>query len=67
MITLSVELTEFCIFSTRDSLQQIVGFAHGQHEELKEQQEQLLQAHNLLASNSRSMLKAQVLYIDDLK
>ncbi|KMT09079.1 hypothetical protein BVRB_6g131870 [Beta vulgaris subsp. vulgaris] len=55
-------LTDFqskALQESRDSLQQIVGFAHGQHEELKEQQEQLLQAHNLLASNSRSMLKAQ--------
>ncbi|KAL9229459.1 hypothetical protein vseg_004923 [Gypsophila vaccaria] len=44
---------------SRVTLQQIVGFAHEQHQELREQQDQLLQAHERLASNSYSMLEAQ--------
>ncbi|XP_057543828.1 protein GAMETE EXPRESSED 1-like [Amaranthus tricolor] len=55
-------LTEFqseALEESRVSLQEIVGFAHGQHQELQEQQKQLLQAHNLLAINSKSMLEAQ--------
>uniref|UniRef100_A0A803KWU5 Cytochrome P450 n=1 Tax=Chenopodium quinoa TaxID=63459 RepID=A0A803KWU5_CHEQI len=55
-------LTDFqskALQESRATLQQMVGFAQGQHRELKEQQEQLLQAHNLLASNSKSMLEAQ--------
>ena len=47
-------------YSCRITLQQIVGFAQGQHQELMAQQEQLLQAHDRLASNSKSMLEAQV-------
>ncbi|CAO2831127.1 unnamed protein product [Amaranthus hypochondriacus] len=55
-------LTDFqseALEESRVSLQEIVGFAHGQHQELQEQQKQLLQAHNLLAINSKSMLEAQ--------
>ncbi|XP_074310180.1 protein GAMETE EXPRESSED 1-like [Silene latifolia] len=44
---------------SRVTLQQIVGFAHEKHKELREQQEQLLQAHDQLATNSKSMLEAQ--------
>ena len=51
---------QFWFMFFRVSLQEIVGFAHGQHQELQEQQKQLLQAHNLLAINSKSMLEAQV-------
>ncbi|KAL2906894.1 Protein GAMETE EXPRESSED 1 [Bienertia sinuspersici] len=55
-------LTDFqsnALQESRATLQQIVGFAQGQHQELKEQQEHLLTAHNLLASNSKTMLEAQ--------
>ncbi|XP_074275304.1 protein GAMETE EXPRESSED 1-like [Silene latifolia] len=44
---------------SRVTLQQIIGFAQGQHQELMKQQEQILQAHDRLASNSKSMLEAQ--------
>ncbi|XP_056692965.1 protein GAMETE EXPRESSED 1 [Spinacia oleracea] len=48
-------LTDFqskALQESRVTLQQIVGFAQGQHQELKQQQEHLLKAHNLLAINS---------------
>ncbi|KAL9245965.1 hypothetical protein vseg_019555 [Gypsophila vaccaria] len=55
-------LTKFqseALQESRITLEQIVGFARGQHQELMQQQEQLLQAHDRLASNSKSMLEAQ--------
>ncbi|KAK9678289.1 hypothetical protein RND81_11G201300 [Saponaria officinalis] len=55
-------LTKFqseALQESRITLQEIVGYVHGQHQELMQQQERLLQAHDKLASNSKSMLEAQ--------
>ncbi|KMT09481.1 hypothetical protein BVRB_6g129520 [Beta vulgaris subsp. vulgaris] len=44
---------------SRISLQQLVDFADGQHQELLKQQQQLLLANDHLANNSKSILAAQ--------
>ncbi|KAL2905505.1 Protein GAMETE EXPRESSED 1 [Bienertia sinuspersici] len=44
---------------SRVSLEQLVDFANGQHQELLKQQQQLLLANDHLANNSKSLLAAQ--------